>query len=69
MSFRKIIQREAKHEGLSGYRLAKLTGISMRAVQRYLAEDCDLGGERVAKIAKVLGLELMPKRRTKAKGR
>ncbi|GAG37842.1 unnamed protein product, partial [marine sediment metagenome] len=57
MGFRKAIQAEAKRQGLSGYRIAKLSGVPMRTVQAYLAEDCDLVGERVAKIAKALGLE------------
>ena len=58
MSFRKIIQVEVKRQGLSGYRVAKLSGVPLRTVQAYLAEDCDLVGERVARIAKVLGLAL-----------
>ena len=46
--------------------IAKMTGLSMRAVQAYLAEDIDMTGERLAKIADALGLELRRKaRRTK----
>ena len=68
MMFRKTIQAEAKRQGLSGYRIAKMSGIPMRTVQAYLAEDCDLAGERVARIAKALGLELRSAKRTR-KGR
>ena len=67
MSFRKIIQSEVERQGLSGYRVAKLSGIPMRTVQAYLAEHCDLSGERVAKIAATLGLELREARRTKGR--
>jgi len=63
MSFRKTIQAEVKRQGLSGYRVGKLAGVPMRTVQAYLAEDCDLSGERVARIAEALGLELRPKGR------
>lgn len=68
MSFRQIILAEVARQGLSGYRIAKLSGIPVRTVQAYLAEDCDLGGERLSKIAATLGLELRRKAR-RAKGR
>ena len=68
MSFRKTIQAEAKRQKMSGYRIAKLSGLPMRGVQAYLAGDNDMAGERLAKIAKVLGLELRPKRRQSKKG-
>ena len=64
--FRRIIQDEAERQCLSGYRIAKSSGLPMRTVQQYLAGDCDLGGERVAKIADVLGLELRPAKRRRA---
>jgi transcriptional regulator with XRE-family HTH domain len=69
MSFRRIIQREAQRQGLSGYRIAALAGMSMRTVQAYLAGSRDLTGERLAKIADALGLELRPKRRSPRKGK
>ena len=68
MSFRKIIQAEAKRKGLSGYRVAKLSAVPMRTVQSYLAGESDVTGERLAKIAAALGLELRPKRRQAKKG-
>ena len=46
-SFQKIIQREVKRQGLSGYSLAKLVEphVSMRMIQAYLAGHNDvLGG-------------------------
>lgn len=69
MSFRRIIRREAEQQGLSGYRIAKLSGTPMRTVQAYLAGDRDLTGERLAKIAEALGLELRPARRRRKKAR
>ena len=63
MSFRKIIGTEVTRQGLSGYRVAKLSGIPMRTVQAYLAGSRDLTGERLARIVDALGLELRPKRR------
>jgi transcriptional regulator with XRE-family HTH domain len=65
MSFDTIIRREAKRQGLSGYRIGKMSGVPIRTVQAYLAGDCDLMGARIAKIAAALGLELRPVRRAK----
>ena len=66
MSFRKIIRRETKKQGISGYRLAKMVGpevASMRMVQAYLAGEADMTGERLNAICKALNLELRPRRR------
>ena len=65
MSFRKVVQKEAQRRGLSGYRIAKMADVPMRTVQAYLAGDCDISGERVAKIAAALGLELRRRPRTR----
>ena len=65
MSFRKIIQAEARRRDLSGYRIAKMAGMPVRTVQAYLSEERDLTGERVAMIAAALDLELRPQRRTR----
>jgi lambda repressor-like predicted transcriptional regulator len=62
-SFRKIIQAEVKRQQLSGYAIGRAADMSVRTVQAYLAEQCDLGGERLSKIADVLGLELRLKQR------
>lgn len=58
MSFREIIKAEVKQRGLSGYRVGKLAEMPIRTVQAYLSGERDLSGERVAKIAAVLGFEL-----------
>ncbi len=65
MSFQETIQREARRQRLTGYRIGKLSGIPIRTVQRYLAGDTDLAGRRIEKIAAALGLGLLPKRRWK----
>lgn len=59
-SFRSIIKDEAARRGISGYRLAQMSGVPMRSVQQYLADDADLRGERVAALADALGLGLRP---------
>ena len=69
MSFRKIVQAEAKRRGVSGYRLAKESGVAMRSVQAFLAGESDMASENVFKVAAVLGLELRPKRRRVKKGK
>lgn len=69
MGFREIIKHEAKRQELSGYRIAKLSGVSMRTVQAYLAGDTDLAGRRIERIAAVLGLDLRPVQRRSKKGR
>lgn len=61
--FRKAIMREVKRQQLSGYRLGKMSGVPMRAVQRYVAGDADLLGARLSKVATALGLELRPVKR------
>ena len=68
MSFRSIIEREAKRRGLSAYRIAAMADMPARTVQAYLAGTRDLSGERVARIVVALGLELRRKAsRTKGK--
>jgi len=64
MSFREIVRREVKRQGLSGYALAKRVGprVSRRMIQAYLAGSHDLSGEKLAIICEVLGLELRPKK-------
>lgn len=70
MSFRTIILREAERQGMSGYAIGKASGEPIRSVQRYLSGENDLKGEKVARIAAALGLQLRakPTRRRKAKG-
>ena len=68
MGFQETIQREAVRQKLSGYRIAALSGVPKRTVQRYLAGDTDLVGRRIEKIAAVLGLGLRPARQKSKKG-
>lgn len=65
MSFRQTIKREAKRQGMSGYRLGKLSGVPMRTVQRFLSGATDLTAENLEAIAKVLGLTLRASRQRK----
>lgn len=69
MSIRETIVREARRQGLSAYRVAKLAGLSIRTVQSYFSETYDLGSERASAIAAVLGLELRRARRANRKVR
>ncbi len=69
MSFRAIVKTEVDRQGLSGYRLAKLSDTPMRTVQAYLSGERDLTGERLAKLCKALGLELRPRKQARRKGR
>ncbi|MCG3136716.1 MAG: hypothetical protein HJJLKODD_00552 [Phycisphaerae bacterium] len=69
-SFREIIIREAKRQGLSCYAIGKLTQpvVRMRAIQKYFAGDADLSGERLQAVCRVLGLELRVKRSVRNRG-
>jgi transcriptional regulator with XRE-family HTH domain len=67
MSFQKTIKREAERQGLSGYRIGKLSGVPIRTVQAYLAGDTDLAGRRIERIAQALGLKLRPAREPRKK--
>lgn len=58
MSFQETIKREAERQGLSGYRIGKLSGVPIRTVQAYLSGRTDLAGRRIEKIAEALGLAL-----------
>ncbi len=69
MGFRDIIEREARRQGLSGYRIGKLSGVPIRTVQAYLAGTTDLAGRRIERIAAALGLELRPVRRARRKAK
>lgn len=60
MSFRRIILTEVKRRGLSGYALAKLSGLAIRTVQNYLNGAKDMTGEKLSKLAETLCLELRP---------
>jgi transcriptional regulator with XRE-family HTH domain len=68
VNLRKIIQDEASRQGLSGYRIAQLSGVPMRTVQAYLSGASDLSGGRLEKIMNALGLEVRATKRRNAKG-
>lgn len=67
MMLRDIIRREVKRQGISGYRLGKLSGLPIRTVQAYLAGSTDLIGARIEKMLAGLGLHLQPARRRRRK--
>ena len=67
MSFQQTIKREAERQGLSGYRLGKLSSVPIRTVQRFLSGATDITTQNLEAIAKVLGLTLGPARRKKAR--
>jgi transcriptional regulator with XRE-family HTH domain len=69
MSFQEIIQKAATRQGLSGYRIGKLSGLPIRTVQAYLSGTTDLAGRRIEAIAAVLGLGLQPTRQHGRKGK
>jgi hypothetical protein len=56
------IRREIKRQGFSGYRLAKASGVSQGVVCRFINGRRDIGLSTASKLAKVLGLELIPKK-------
>lgn len=60
MGFREIVKRETDKQGMSGYRLAQLSGVPMRTVQRFLSGKTDVTAHNLEAIAKALGLELRP---------
>ena len=61
---RSAIQKSQK----SRYRLSKETGIEQSQLSRFMSGTAHLGVERVEKLAKALGYELIM-RKKKAKGR
>ena len=58
MSFRTIITAEVERQGVSGYRLARMSGVAERTLQAYLSGSQDLTGEKLSLVADALGLEL-----------
>lgn len=66
--FRKQIVQVMKRRGLSAYALAKAAGLPLRNVQLFVSGTQDTTSRRLARLCKVLGLELRPthKRNKKA---
>lgn len=67
MGFREIVKREADKQEMSGYRLAQLSGVPMRTVQRFLSGTTDVTAHNLEAIARALGLELRPAARKSRK--
>lgn len=67
ISIRKAVIGEAKRRGLSGYALSKLSGVTMRSVQRYLSGEKDVPTAKADAMLSALGFKLTPPRR-RAKG-
>lgn len=65
MNWRTMIQNEAKRQGYSGYALARAAGLPLRTVQSYMAGATHLRGDKLELVARVLGLDLGPKRARK----
>lgn len=53
------IRAEIRKRRITGYRVAKETGISEPAVNRFLNEETDLQGANLNKVAAYLGLVLV----------
>ena len=53
---RKKIKSEALKQGLSVYKLAKLSGLQITQLNNYLKDKADLTGESIEKLLKVLKL-------------
>lgn len=55
---REKIKSEAQKQGLSVYKLAKLSGLQITQLNNYLKGLTDLKGENIEKLFKVLGIGL-----------
>jgi len=66
---REAIKREAARRGLSPWKLAKLTAIDVRTVQRYFTSEHDLASVRLDKLCTILDLSLRPTKRCGGKGK
>ncbi len=60
VSWNDVIRRAVKASGLSLYRIAKDTELSVGPVQRFMAGDHGLTVSSAEKIGRLVGLELTP---------
>lgn len=60
--------KQAMREYGSVYRVAKDSGISQTALQRFMSGERDIRLETAAAVCVALGLELRPTQKTKRKG-
>jgi len=57
------IRREIKRQRISGYRLAKESGVSQGVVCRFMNGKRDIGLSTASKLVKTLRLELVTKKK------
>ncbi len=67
MDLRAIVLKEIRRRDMSAYRLAQLTGLPMRTLQRFTAGDNDLRLDALGRVLDVLGFEIRPAQRRKGK--
>jgi transcriptional regulator with XRE-family HTH domain len=60
MDLRQIILDAMKKQGMSQYRLAKLSGVSQQTVNRFCRGERDLTSQRVEKLLAALSLRIDP---------
>ena len=58
MDLRSIILKEIQKRKMSAYRLAKLTGLPARTLQRFMGGENDLRLEALEKVLDKLGFEV-----------
>jgi len=58
MDLRQIVIGEMESQGISGYRMAQLTGLNATTINRYGNGERDMTGERLGMLLDVLGLEV-----------
>lgn len=54
---RQKIKTEAQKQGFSVYRLAKLSGLQITQLGKYLKGESDIGTEKASKLLEVLGIK------------
>ena len=61
MDLRQIVIGEMESQGISGCRMAQLTGLNATTINRYVNGERDMTGERLEMLLDVLGLEVKKK--------
>ena len=65
MTFNDQLRRAIRASGLSGYRLAKMTGISAASISRFLAGKTSLSPDSIARVFESLELKIASPRERK----